>query len=218
MAIQIRAVVSNGFEENAYLIYRDDSRECVVVDPGLSPEKLLRALQEADLTPVAVLCTHGHADHIAGIPTLRERFPNMQIVIGKADAPKLTDPRKNLSTDFGVPFTAPTADVELTEPVQTVRYAGIDFEARLTPGHTAGHYTYVIHEMNPKVAFVGDLVFYRSVGRSDFYDGNYRQLETSIRTQIYTLDDATILYTGHGPSTLVGTERKTNPFVKDTSR
>ena len=214
MSIQIETVLSIPFEENAYLVYREGATECVMIDPGIERNKTLAAIQKRGMTLVAILCTHGHADHIGSVPDLKAAFPQAQLIIGSGDAGKLTDAKKNLSADFGMPIVAQAADVVLTEERQTLNLAGIEFEALRTPGHSAGHYVFLLRERTPNVVFVGDLVFYNSVGRSDFYDGDFQELEKSIREKIYTLDDATVLYCGHGPSTLVGTERKTNPFVQ----
>lgn len=219
MSIQIKTIVSSPFEENAFLVWRQGQSECVVIDPGLSPEEILDFLQKEHLIPAAIFCTHGHADHIAGIGILREAFPQVPIVIGEKDAPKLTDARQNLSTDFGIPVTVPAADVLLEETSDNMprkwSCADMEWEAYHTPGHSAGHVVYLLREKSPMVVFVGDLIFYHSVGRTDFFDGSFTQLERSIRKVLYTLPDDTILYPGHGPSTTVGVERKTNPFVID---
>lgn len=219
MSIQIKTIVSVPFEENSFLVWQSGQSECVVIDPGLSPELILDFLLQEKLVPTAIFCTHGHADHIAGIGAIREAYPDVPIFVGEKDAPKLTDPRQNLSTDFGIPVTVPSADVlweETTPQVpQKVTCAGMEWEIYNTPGHSAGHVVYLLRAKSPMVAFVGDLIFYHSVGRTDFFDGSFVQLERSIRQVLYTLPDDTILYPGHGPSTTVGVERKTNPFVSE---
>lgn len=219
MSIQIKTIVSIPFEENSFVIWHSGKSECVVIDPGLSPEEILDFLQKEQLVPVSLFCTHGHADHIGGIGAIRKVFPHVPIVVGEKDAVKLTDARQNLSADFGIPVTAPAADILLEETTpqtpKKITYAGMEWDVYSTPGHSAGHVVYLLREKSPMVAFVGDLIFYHSVGRTDFFDGSFTQLERSIRQVLYTLPDDTILYPGHGPSTTVGVERKTNPFVSE---
>jgi hydroxyacylglutathione hydrolase len=205
-------VVSTPFEENTYIVSCAGRDDCLVVDPGLEPEKITAYLDEHRLTPAAILITHGHSDHIAGNAALKHRWPDCPIIVGVEDAPKLTDPRLNLSAMFGASIISPPAD-------RTVRHgerftaAGIDIEVLELPGHSAGHVVYVRHGRSPLVAFVGDVVFAGSIGRTDFPDGNYRQLLQSIVEKLFTLPDDTILLSGHGPPTTVGREKQDNPFV-----
>lgn len=219
MPIQIKTILSIPFMENGYVVFDDENadKQCVVIDPGLEPHKYVSFLEESGLTPVAFLCTHGHADHMAGVGPLKERFPGADIVIGAKDAIKLVDAFENLSAMFGIPVTVQAADVLLfaeNEQPETLRYAGLEFEARHTPGHACGHTIYRLIGMTPEVVFVGDLIFERSTGRTDFPDGSEADLVASIRTQVYTLPDDTLLYSGHGGVTTVGAEKQHNPFVR----
>lgn len=218
MSTQIKTILSVPFMENGYVVYDDENADtqCVVIDPGLEPQKYMSFLEEKNLTPVALLCTHGHADHMAGIGPLKERFPDADIVIGVKDAKKLIDADENLSAIFGIPVTVPPADVLLfaeNEQPETLHYAGLEFEARHTPGHACGHTIFRLMGMTPEVVFVGDLIFQRSVGRTDFPDGNPVHLADSIHTQVYTLPDDTLLYSGHGDKTTVAAEKNHNPYV-----
>lgn len=215
--VKVKCIVSDICEENGYVIWNEGASECVIVDPGFSAKRFLEFMKTENLTSVAaILCTHGHADHIAGIGPLREAFPEAKIVIGKKDAVKLTDSKKNLAHHFGVHLILPPADVKLTEDVEKVTFAGLDLTAYQTPGHAAGHVIYVltVSEDEKPTAFVGDLIFYSGVGRTDFPDGNFAQLQESIRNIVYALPNETVLYSGHGPATTVGVERTTNPFVQ----
>ncbi len=222
MSIKIKRVLSVPFMENGYIVYdeNNEKRECVVIDPGLDPIKFAAVLEEKELTPVVFLCTHGHADHIAGIGPLREVFPDAQIVMGAEDAKKLTDAYENLSAMFGISLTAPPADMVLFadfadtgKTAETLHFAGLEFEARRTPGHSAGHTVFWLKGCEPDVVFVGDLILEQSVGRTDFPDGDFDQLAASIRQQIYTFPDTTILYPGHGDKTTVGVEKRLNLAV-----
>jgi glyoxylase-like metal-dependent hydrolase (beta-lactamase superfamily II) len=107
---------------------------------------------------------------------------------------------------------SPPAD-ELLRDGDTVTAAGLDFEVLAIPGHSAGHVVYLWRGGDPMLAFVGDVIFAGSIGRSDFPDGDFDLLTSGIRSKLFTLPDATVLLPGHGPSTTVGREKRTNPFV-----
>ena len=210
--LKLATIVSDAFQENCYVAQLGGRSDCLVIDPGLEPEKILSHLQQHGLVPAAILLTHGHADHIAGSGALKRRWPDCPLVIGAGDAAKLTDPWQNLSGAFGFALTAPPADVTVGEG-EVYSAAGFDLVVLGIPGHSAGHVVYLWKEHRPVVAFVGDVIFAGSIGRTDFPDGDFPALEAGIRLKLYTLPDDTILYSGHGPATTVGTEKRTNPFV-----
>src|SRR4029078_4964490 len=106
-AIRVACVVSAPFDENTYVAHLEGRADCIVVDPGLEPDEILRYLDEQQLVPAAILITHGHSDHIAGNKALKERFPDFPIVISHGDEPKLTDPMLNLSGRFGAHLVRP---------------------------------------------------------------------------------------------------------------
>jgi len=213
-AAKFVTITSVAFEENAYLAYLPARGDCVVFDPGLEPEKIIAAIDERKLEVVAILCTHGHADHIAGNRALKERWPDAPLIIGSGDAVKLTDPVENLSAGFGVPMTSPPADQTVSEG-DVVEFAGFRFEVRETPGHSSGHVVFVALELTPIQVFGGDVLFSGSVGRTDFPGCGFEILECSIREKLYTLPDDTVVLPGHGPTTTIGEEKRTNPFVND---
>ncbi len=208
----ILSIVSAIFEENSYLAYLEGRSDTLVVDPGLEPEKIVAALQERGLTPAAILCTHGHADHIAGNAALKERWPDCPLVIGSGDAVKLSDPVGNLSAGFGVDLLSPQADRTVIEG-ELLEYAGFKLEVRETPGHSSGHVVFVANELSPIQVFGGDVLFAGSVGRTDFPDGSFAELKQAIHEKLFSLPDDTIILPGHGPPTTVGEEKRTNPFV-----
>lgn len=210
--IIVATIVSNPFQENTYVAHWEGQTDCLVVDPGLEPEKILDHLSTHRLTPAAILVTHGHSDHIAGNAALKQRWPACPLVIGAADAPKLTNPVLNLSSGFGFRIVSPPADVTLNDG-DTYQAAGLELKVLAVPGHSAGHVVYLWQDGTPPLAFVGDVIFHGSIGRTDFPDGDFDQLVRGIRDKLFTLPDETLLYSGHGPTTTVGRERKDNPFV-----
>lgn len=211
MALSVHVIVSRPFMENSLVVSLPDRTDCVVVDPGFEPDKIIRYLEQAGLDPVLFLLTHGHSDHIAGNATLKQRWPQVPLVIGEGDAPMLTDADLNLSGLFGTPIVSPPAD-QVVQEGERFSAAGLDFLVREIPGHSPGHVVYVIQNVAPTVVLGGDVLFAGSIGRTDFPGGNLRQLLTGIREKLFCLDDRTIVYPGHGSHTTIGQERRTNPY------
>jgi hydroxyacylglutathione hydrolase len=210
--IHVEVVVSAPFDENTYIAHLEGRRDCVVVDPGLDPEEILRYLEAEGLTPSAILITHGHSDHIAGNGALKERFPACPIVASRVDAPKLTSPKLNLSEAFGVALYSPPADVLVNEG-DVYNAAGFDFIVREIPGHSEGHVVFIWRGSRPIVVFGGDVLFAGSIGRTDFPGGSFEQLASNIHEKLFTLPDDTQVFAGHGPPTTVGQEKRHNPYV-----
>lgn len=208
----IARIVSFPFDENTYVVSLEGRADAIVVDPGLEPQKIIDHLERHGLEPVALLCTHGHSDHIAGNGALKGRWPGCPIAIGKGDAPKLLDPVQNLSAPFGFEILSPPADILLSEG-DIYEAAGMRWHVLETPGHCAGHVAFVVEGTSPLRIFGGDVLMRMSVGRSDFPDSDPQALEHSIRQKLYALPDDSIVYPGHGPETTIGFEKKNNPFV-----
>src|SRR5262249_25656548 len=108
--LKLGRIVSAPFDENTYIAHLNERGDCVVFDPGFDPQAIFDYLDDHGLTPAAIVCTHGHSDHIAGNHALKDRWPECPLVIGEGDAEKLTDPNLNLSAPFGVKLTSPPAD------------------------------------------------------------------------------------------------------------
>ncbi len=210
MPVQITRVVSDMFDQNAYVVRAANSADAVVIDPGFCARDILSALQLEDLSVSAVLLTHGHVDHISGVGAVKKHFPDALIIIGTHDAAMLTDADLNLSGPFGVPVTSPPAD-RLVGEGDALTFAGLTFDVLDLPGHSPGHVVYVVR--GEPVVFGGDVLFQSGIGRTDFPGGSHAQLIAGIRAKLWPMPDDTAVHPGHGPATTVGREKRTNPFV-----
>ena len=210
--VHVERVVSMPFDENSYIVQLAVRSDCIVFDPGLEPALILSYLDEHALVPAAILCTHGHSDHIAGNAALKRRWPECPLVIGAGDAPKLTDPQLNLSAAFGVSLVSPPAD-RTVDDGDRFEAAAIELDVLAAPGHSVGHVVFLCRQATPWRLFGGDVLFRGSIGRSDFPDGDFDALRRAIHDKLFTLPDDTIVYPGHGPETTIGREKRGNPFV-----
>jgi len=163
------------------------------------------------LNPVAVVLTHGHIDHIAGVTKLRSEFPDVKVYIHKLDSEKLTEADSNLSIMTGAAFTAAPADL-IVEDKDKIDEAGIKLQVFHTPGHTPGGIC--LYSADGGIVFTDDALFADSVGRTDFPGGSMEQLINSIREKLLVLPDDTIVYPGHGPATTIAREKAHNQFLQ----
>ena len=210
--MNIHDIVLGELQTNGYVLTSDDADgKCLIIDSGLENSQLISYLKEMNLTPEAIILTHGHADHIVGVRDLRENFTDITVVIHKNDAEMLTNPMMNLSALTGMTFQTEPADT-LLEGQQKISFAGIELEVLETPGHTPGGIS--LYSKDDNVVFAGDTLFSGSVGRSDFPGGSHDQLITSIKEKLMTLPPATKVYSGHGYMTTISHEKNTNPFLR----
>lgn len=208
----IDTIVLGEFEANCYCVRKSaKQKKCLLIDPGLNPEPLIRFLHTNDYQPAAILLTHGHVDHIGGVESIREYWPEVQVAIHEKDAVMLRDPAQNLSIMAGTMVQARPAEVCLADEQDYYSAAGLRFRVLLTPGHSPGGIC--LYSAKDEVLFSGDTLFAGSIGRTDFPSGNHADLIESIRTQLMILPEQTKVYPGHGPTTTIQQEKQYNPFV-----
>lgn len=210
--VEIQTIESEPFGENSYVVWRPGADRAFVIDPGFEPELILQFLADRGLTLDAIVCTHGHVDHIAGNRAMKEATPAAPIVIGVGDVDMLVDAGLNLSAGFGLPVTSPPADRTVREG-DVLTAAGIELDVWELPGHSPGHVVYRVQGSDPPLVFGGDVLFRGGIGRTDFPGGSFEQLVGGIRAKLWPLPDATVVYPGHGPVTTIGHEKRTNPFL-----
>lgn len=207
----IEAFTLGPFATNCYVVRAPETDECWIIDAGAQPDDMIGAIQRHELNPSKIILTHAHADHIVGLPQVRQAFPGVPLLIHHDEQDWLANPTLNLSANYGTPFSTDPAD-HLLQGGETLQLGDAHFNVLHTPGHSPGGIT--LHCPDAAVALVGDTLFAGSIGRFDFPTSNEADLFRSIGETLYALPDATKVYPGHGPPTSIGREKTSNPYVR----
>jgi glyoxylase-like metal-dependent hydrolase (beta-lactamase superfamily II) len=208
--LEVLEFVGGPFEQRSLLLVDVASGDAVAVDPGAATPALLGVVRERHLSLCAVWLTHAHLDHVEGIPILLAAHP-VSVRMHPGDLP-LYARVEDQARQFGLALagTLPEPQLNLV-PGAPCSVGSVVFEIREAPGHAPGHVILVAHD--EALAIVGDVIFQRSIGRTDLPGGDFQTLLASIRTAVLTLPDDFVLLPGHGPATTVGEERRGNPFL-----
>lgn len=200
---------------NCYIVAPDRGGPAVVIDAPPDVDAIVALLAKHDLTPVALLVTHGHVDHVGGAGGAVART-GVAAYLHPDDDFLAADPGAQLGAVFGIAmpgieaFAPPERFVDLADG-DRLNLAGLDFEVLHTPGHTPGHCCFLLRD--EELLFSGDQLFAGSIGRTDLPGGDFNALMGSMETRVLTLPDDTGVLPGHGPTTTIGRERTTNPFI-----
>lgn len=204
------------FAQNGRVVYPDGACDCWIIDPGLPPiaEEMIRYVGENGLTPSAIILTHAHADHFAGLDDVRAAFPEAQVCLGEEEHCFLVDAHTNLSAQFSTPHTVRGDGVSDLAAGSVLHLAGTEWSVLDTSGHSPGGRS--IYCAAEKVVIVGDALFAGSIGRTDFPHSDHQRLIRNLTEILLALPDDTRVLSGHGPDTTIGTERRTNPYLART--
>jgi glyoxylase-like metal-dependent hydrolase (beta-lactamase superfamily II) len=203
----IETIVVGPLQVNCYLVGCEQSRQAAVIDPGDDVERILAGLERAGMKASCIINTHEHFDHVGGNKRLHE-VTGAPILAHRACAAEITRISSRALLWGMRAEDSPPPDRLLDEGDRVEIGESVVLRVLTTPGHSPGSISLV----GEGVAFVGDLIFAGSIGRTDFPGGDYDTLIRSVREKIFPLGDGVILYSGHGPATSVGRERATNPF------
>lgn len=210
--MNIKQFTFGPFQENTFVLF-DETKECIIVDPGCTSSKEQQELKNYIVTEKLIvkhlLNTHCHVDHIAGNKFVYDTFGHKPL-IHKDDLIILNN-QETICKMYGLPCEVSPQPEGFISESDNIRFGNCELKIIHAPGHAPGHVVFY-HEQS-KSLINGDVLFKRSIGRTDLMLGNHEQLLQSIRTKLFVLPDDTIVYCGHGPETTIGDEKKWNPFL-----
>jgi hydroxyacylglutathione hydrolase len=209
MTIEIKQFITGPIETNTYVVANEESR-CCIVDPSSDCSEMLRFIDDNSLQPGAVILTHGHFDHLLGIPEVLRQFPEISLWAHPLDHGFIRQADLNGSPMAGIRYAYNGPLHELTKGA--MRIGGLDSTVLHIPGHTPGGCALLFEGH----CLAGDSLFAGSVGRTDFKYGDHALLIRSIKEKLMTLPDNTVVHPGHGGRTTIGRERRMNPFLQES--
>jgi glyoxylase-like metal-dependent hydrolase (beta-lactamase superfamily II) len=209
MPLEFKVFTLGQMQNNTIVLYDQEIKKGLIIDPSFQNQPILDFVNEKELEIEMILCTHAHFDHFAGVPFLAESLkPRPKIAINKKDLTRWKD--GGGSKEFNFLLQLPEdPDIFLSDG-ERILLGASEIEIREVPGHSPG--SIIFYAPTLGVAFCGDAIFRENIGRTDLADGNHEQLLASIRKQVFTLPDNTVLIPGHGKSTTVSHEKEFNPF------
>ena len=216
----IEQITVTAFQQHTRIVGCEKTKRAICIDPGDDSDEIVEAIERHGLELQAIACTHAHMDHIGGVAGLKKRKPEAKIIIHPADEfiyeqlprqPAWIGIPASEWADFGFNYESPPKADEHWSEGQIYQVGELSFTVIHCPGHTPGHV--VLFEPNEKKVFVGDCLFAGSIGRTDLPGGSSEQLMDSLFNKILPLGDDVEVYSGHGPTTTIGQEKRTNPFL-----
>jgi hydroxyacylglutathione hydrolase len=205
--IRVGITADPRFGTNSYLVEDESTHDAVVIDANLDPGAMVALARERGVKVRAILLTHTDIDHIAGLSELVKAFGPVPVAVHATER-AVVEEGKPLRREFGQVAIQADNVVELSEG-ESYRAGSLEFDVLHTPGHSPGGVSLRIASM----VFTGDALFAGSIGRSDFSNSNNAHLLAGIKSKLLTLPDDLTVYSGHGPASTIGQERRTNPFL-----
>jgi glyoxylase-like metal-dependent hydrolase (beta-lactamase superfamily II) len=206
--IQVEPLIVGPLFSNCYIVWEEGLEQGVVIDPGDDSDVILKKIKELNITIKYILATHGHFDHVGAVAPLKREL-NVEFLAHEDDLFFIEDGEKS-AREWGIHIEQPPKPDRFIKDGEKIKVGGFELEVLHTPGHSPGGVSF----LNNRMVFSGDTLFQGSIGRTDFRKGSFEVLAKSIKIRLYTLPDDTIVYTGHGPVTTIGDEKRYNAFVK----
>ena len=210
--VHVKKLTFNDFQENTYLVF-DDTNECVIIDPGCyyqsEREMLIQAIKQFKLKPVLLLNTHCHLDHIFGNKFIKDTY-KIPFLANKNELP-IIESAPTVAGVYGIQFDEVVIPDKFLSDGDEVTFGNTTLKVLFTPGHSPGSISFYDNEN--KFVILGDVLFHDSIGRYDFPLSDYDTLMNSIFNKLLTLEDEVKVYSGHGPETFIGREKRNNPFL-----
>ncbi len=207
---QYQIIPVTDFQENCSIVWCDETNEAAFIDPGGEPELLKKAVEKLGVNIKKILLTHGHLDHVGVAAELAKHY-DVKIIGPSQEDEFLFTALPQQSMQFGFPYTESFLPDRWLKENDKIQIGNISLDVLFCPGHTPGHIVFI--NVKDKIAFVGDVLFKNSIGRTDFPRGNHADLISSITHKLFPLGDDFIFVPGHGPMSSFGNERMTNPFL-----
>ncbi len=211
--LQYLTIPVTAFQQNCSLVWCDETQDAAVIDPGGDLQLVLMQAERLGLKLGQIWLTHCHIDHAGGTAALAQHL-NIPIIGPHPEDQFLIDRLPEQSVNYGFPKADSFIPTRWLHDGDTVQVGHSTVQVRHTPGHTPGHV--VFYSPEAKRAFVGDVLFAGSIGRTDFPRGDHDTLIDSITTRLWPMGDDTVFIPGHGPESTFGQERRSNPFVRGT--
>lgn len=207
--IQVEPIVVGPLFSNCYILWDEETNQGVIIDPGDEADTILKTVKNLGIKIKYILATHGHFDHVGAVAKLRKAL-NVEFLAHKDDLFFLED-GENAAQRWGIQIDQPPKPDHYIEDGDKIKFGKFELTVIHTPGHSPGGVSF----LNNRMLFCGDTLFQGSIGRTDFRKGSFEDLAKSIKTRLYTLPDDTIVYTGHGPVTSIGDEKRYNAFIRE---
>ncbi|MDH5204510.1 MAG: MBL fold metallo-hydrolase [Hylemonella sp.] len=211
--LRYQTIPVTAFAQNCSIVWCDETRKAAIIDPGGDLDVLLEAVRALGVELEQICLTHAHIDHAGATAELSQRL-KLPIVGPHPGDQFWIDALPEQGQRFGLPHAEPFTPTRWLHDGDSVRVGLGTLQVRHCPGHTPGHV--VFHAPDIQRAFVGDVLFAGSIGRTDFPQGNHEELIRSITERLWPMGDDTVFIPGHGPESTFGRERQTNPYVKGT--
>ncbi len=216
----IEQLTVTAFQQHTRIVACETTNQAICIDPGDESERIFEIIRDRSFNLQAIALTHAHMDHVGGVAGLKKLMPEAQIILHRGDEfmyralpeqPAWIGIPRPQWTALGFEYETPPPIDKYWQDGEHYSVGSIIFEVLHCPGHTPGHVA--LFARDERKVFVGDILFAGSVGRTDLPGGSTEQLLSSIRNKLLPLGDEVEVYSGHGPTTTIGEERLTNPFL-----